>query len=132
MAHGVSGVVQVGTFLVGGSLVATGLTPHPLTELQVLLVSFGAGVLGGLTHALIEDVDWHWREYAKRMLASGLVAPGLVALAIIHVLPTSGLLHVVSASGIAGLAAFPVAKQIPKLAPKALREWWSKVFGGAP
>ena len=131
VAHGVSDAAQLGTLLLGSGLVATGLTPHPLTELQVLLVSVGVGVLGGLTHALIDDVDLHWREYIKRMMASGLLAPGLVALAIIYLLPTPGLLHVVSAAGPAGLAAYPLAKQIPKLAPKALREWWGRVFGGA-
>ena len=129
MAHGVSDAVQLGTLATGTALVSAGLTPHILTELQVLLVAWGCGILGGLVHALIEEIDWHWKEYAKRMLASGLVAPSLVAVAILYVLPSPSLLHVVSAAGPAGIAAYPLARLIPKLAPKALKKWWARTFG---
>ena len=102
----------------------------PLSDLQVISIAVGTGMMGGLVGALISDESLGWRVLSKRILASGLIAPALVALAMLQIGGDHRLLHVVAASGGVGLIAYPVAITLPKLAPTALRDAVKKWIGG--
>ena len=67
---------------------------------------------------------------SKRILASGLIAPALVVLAMLQMDTEHRLLHVFAASGGVGLVAYPVATTLPKLAPAAIRDAIKKWIGG--
>jgi hypothetical protein len=103
----------------------------PLSDLQVISIAVGTGMMGGLVGALISDESLSMRVLARRILASGLIAPALVAVAMLQIGNDYRLLHVVAASGSVGLIAYPVAITLPKLAPSALKDVVKKWLGGA-
>ena len=129
----ISGAAQVGWLVAAGGLLALGSSPTLLSEAQVLAIASGAGLAGGFVHAMFDDVDWHWREYAKRILASGMVAPAIVVAILVWglKLPHYSLLPVAAASGPAGIVAYPIARMLPRMAPKALRDWIERTWGGS-
>lgn len=101
----------------------------PLSDLQIVAISVGTGMMGGLVGALISDEALSPRVLAKRILASGLIAPALVVLAMLQLGTDHRMLHVVAAAGGVGLIAYPVATTLPKLAPTALREAFRRFMG---
>lgn len=133
VAHGAADAAQLTWLMASGGLLITGASSQThLSELQVIAVASGAGLAGGFVHALLDNVDWHWREYGKRILASGMVAPAVVLGLLVWglKLETFTLLPVVAAAGPAGIVSYPIAQLLPKLAPRALRDWFERNFGG--
>lgn len=111
--------------------VTIALAPQvPMTDLQVLSVSVGAGVIGGIGAALLSDDALTIRSVVKRMLASGMASGAMVAGAIIHFVPEPRLLAVGGLAMTAGLIAWPVSQALPKMAPALLRDAIKKWLGG--
>ena len=118
--------------LIGASLTVTAAAAPqgPLSDVQIIIIAVGTGMMGGLVGALISDEVLGWRVLAKRILASGLIAPALVVLAMLQMDTDHRLLHVFAASGGVGLIAYPVATTLPKMAPAAIRDAIKKWIGG--
>lgn len=126
----------IGLLLAGAALTQAAAAPQvPMSDQQVVVVAVSSGLIGGVVSTLMAEVALaNWREFIKRGLASGMIAPAIVAAAILYVLPAPTLLLVVAASGVAGLVAWPCAQLLPKLAPEALRNGikrWLSAGGGA-
>jgi len=102
----------------------------PMGDAQVLAVSIGSGLIGGLVSALVADVVLTPRELAKRMLASGMASGAMVAVAIVYTVSEPRLLLVAGMAMSAGLVAWPVSQMLPKLAPSILRDAIKKWLGG--
>lgn len=103
-----------------------------MSDAQVLGVSVGAGLMGGVISTLAEATrETHWSEWVKRAAASGMVAPAIVVVAILNLLPDRTLLVVTATAGVAGLVAWPVSQLLPRLAPAALRDALKGFIGGA-
>ncbi len=100
----------------------------PMDDVQVVIVSLSAGLIGGLIATLSSEATVTKRDLAKRMLASGMAAPGIVLLALVYYVPEPTLLKVVAISGVAGLVAWPVAESLPKLVPSALKTLLKRWF----
>ena len=120
------------TIAVYGTTVA--VAPQvPMSDSQVLVVSIGAGLVGGILSALISDGVLTAREVIKRMIASGMAAGAMVAGAIIYAIPEPRLLTVWGLALTAGLVAWPISQLLPKLAPAVLRDGLNKWLGrGGP
>lgn len=115
--------------LSGATVVTAVVAPQvPLSDVQILVLSVACGAIGGVVATLMSEDVITLRGMAMRGLASVLVAPGIVAVALIQSGLEPRLLTVAAAAGIAGMCAWPVAQLLPKLAPAKLREW----FGGPP
>lgn len=103
----------------------------PLGEIQLLAVTIGAGLMGGLVATLNAPEEISLRHLAKRCVAAGMVAPALVAGALFWSETTPTLFQAVAASCISGMVAWPVWEMTPpllrKLLPAAARKW----IGGA-
>jgi hypothetical protein len=111
-------------------LVTVAAPQGPLSDLQIIAISAGLGMAGGLVGALIGDEVMSPRNLAKRVLASGIVAPALVTLTLLQLEVESRLLHVVGVSGVVGIVAYPIATVLPKMAPAAIRDAIKKWIGG--
>lgn len=118
------------TIAASATLVAVAAPQGPLGDLQIIAISSGLGMAGGLFGALISDESLTPRNLSKRILASGIVAPALVTLAMMQLDADYRLLHVVGTSGVVGIIAYPIATTLPKLAPTALRDLVKKWLGG--
>jgi hypothetical protein len=117
--------------ITASTLVVTAAAPQgPLSDLQIILISSGLGMAGGLVGALISDEALIPRNLIKRILASGIVAPALVTLAMMQIEADYRLLHVVATAGIVGVVAYPIATVLPKMAPAAIRDLIKKWIGG--
>lgn len=127
----VSQDAAVGILIAASLAVTAAAAPQgPLSDLQIISIAVGTGMMGGLVGALISDEALSPRVLSKRILASGLIAPMLVVIAMLQVGTDHRLLHVVAASGGVGLIAYPVAITLPKLAPSVLRDTMKKWIGG--
>lgn len=98
----------------------------PLTDLQILVLSGACGAIGGVVATLMSEDVITLRGMAMRGLASVLVAPSIVAAALIQSGMEPRLLVVSAAAGIAGMCAWPIAQMLPSLAPARLREWFGR------
>lgn len=117
--------------IAASAMLVTVSVPHaPVSDLQIIGISAGLGMAGGLVGALIGDEALTPRNLIKRILASGIVAPALVTIAMMQAGVEFRLLHVVGTAGIVGVVAYPVATTLPKLAPTALRDAVKKWLGG--
>ena len=107
----------------------------PMSDERVLVVSIGAGLIGGLVSLLIDDVQLSKRELAKRMLASGMASGAMVAGVIVFYVPEPRLLQVGGLALTAGIIAWPISQLLPKLAPSvlknALKGWLKGWLGGS-
>ncbi len=113
------------------TLMVTVAAPQgPLSDLQIIAISSGLGMAGGLVGALISDESLNPRNLIKRILASGIVAPALVTLSLLQLEVEHRLLHVVATAGVVGIVAYPVATTLPKMAPTAIRDLIKKWLGG--
>lgn len=112
------------------SLIAAAAPQVPMGDEQVIAVSIGAGLIGGLVSTLASDLALSNRELSKRMLASGMAAPAIVAGAITLWVPVPTLFVVFALSGIAGLIAWPISQVLPKLAPSLLKDVLKKWLAG--
>ena len=102
----------------------------PLTDLQVLLVGVGAGIVGGIGSALIGDGTLTLRLVVSRMLASGMASGAMVAAYVIYWVPEPRLLAVGLAAMTAGLIAWPVSQAVPRMVPSLMRDALKKWLGG--
>ena len=118
-----------GAVLWAAAAVTAAAAPQaPLSDLQILIISVACGAIGGVVATLMSEDVITLRSMAMRGLASVLVAPGIVAAALIHFGAEPRLLVVSAAAGVAGMCAWPIAQLLPRLAPAKLREW----MGGPP
>ena len=119
--------------LSGALLLQAAAAPQvAMSDAQVLGVSVGCGLIGGVISTLADATrDTHWSEWVKRAMASGMVAPALVVVAILQLFPERTLLLVTASAGVAGLVAWPVSQLLPKLAPGAIRDALKGWIGGA-
>lgn len=101
----------------------------PMSDEQVVGISIGAGLIGGLVYTLVADGAMTARDLGKRSLASAMSAPAIVAVLLYKLQVEPRLFGVVAVAGIAGLSAWPLAQAIPKLAPQVFRDWLRKVLG---
>jgi hypothetical protein len=102
----------------------------PLTDVQVLGVGIGAGIVGGIGSALIGDGSLTVRLVVSRMLASGMASGAMVAAYVIYVVPEPRLLAVGLAAMFAGLIAWPVSQALPRMVPSLMRDALKKWLGG--
>ncbi len=103
------------------------LPQGPLSDEQMLGVSIGAGLFGGLVATLQQGQQLSIRELGLRSVASAMSAPAIVAVILWQLELTPRLFGVVAVAGIAGLVAWPLAQMVPKLVPKLVREWLSRI-----
>jgi hypothetical protein len=99
----------------------------PLSDEQMLGVSIGAGLVGGLVATLSPGNQLSLRELGLRSLASAMSAPAIVAAMLWHLELTPRLFGVVAVAGVAGLLAWPLAQLVPKMVPKLVREWLTRL-----
>ena len=128
MSH--DGAVVGALVAVAWATTAAAAPQVPLSDLQIILIAVGTGMMGGLVGALIADEPLSPRVLAKRILASALVAPALVVIAMMQIGTDHRMLHVVAAAGGVGLIAYPVATTVPRMVPSALREAIKRWIGG--
>ena len=102
----------------------------PLTDIQVLGVGIGAGIVGGIGSALIGDGTLTVRLVVSRMLASGMASGAMVAAYVIYWVPEPRLLAVGLAAMTAGLVAWPVSQALPKMVPALMRDALKRWLGG--
>jgi len=105
----------------------------PMSDEKVLIASIGAGLIGGLVSALIDDAPLTKRKLGARMLASGMASGAMVAGAIIYWVPEPRFLAVGGLALFAGIIAWPISQVLPKLAPSVLRDTlkgWAKTWIG--
>lgn len=97
----------------------------PLTDVQLLAVTVGSGLMGGLGATLSALGEISIRHLAKRCIASGMVAPAIVAGFLFwrDLQPT--LFQLWAISLVAGMAAWPGWALAKMLAP----EWLKKKMG---
>jgi len=105
----------------------------PMSDERVLVVSIGAGMIGGLVAALLGDSPLTKRKLGAMMLSSGMASGAMVAGAIIYLVPEPRLLAVGGLALTAGIIAWPISQLLPKLAPSVLRDTlksWAKTWIG--
>lgn len=102
-------------------------TEVPLGDLQLLAVTIGAGLMGGLVATLNAPEELSLRHLAKRCIASGMVAPALVAGVLLWSEAHPTLFQAVATSCISGMVAWPCWEisqpLMRKLLPAAARKW---------
>jgi hypothetical protein len=99
----------------------------PLSDEQMLGVSIGAGLFGGLVATLQQGQQLSIRELGLRSVASAMSAPAIVAVMLWQLELTPRLFGVVAVAGVAGLIAWPMAQMVPKMVPKLVREWLARM-----
>lgn len=106
----------------------------PMSDERVLVVSIGAGMIGGLVAALLGDSPLTKRKLGAMMLSSGMASGAMVAGAIIYWVPEPRLLAVGGLALTAGIIAWPISQLLPRLAPSVLRDalksWVKAWIGG--
>lgn len=102
----------------------------PLSDIQMLSVAVGSGLVGGFVATLMADEEISRRGLAKRMLASGMIAPALTLLALMWLGAHPTWLVVAAVSGPAGLFAWPIWELAPGLVRKYLPKAVEKRLGG--
>ena len=103
------------------------LPQGPLSDEQMLGVSIGAGLFGGLVATLQQGQQLSIRELGLRSVASAMSAPAIVAVMLWQLELTPRLFGVVAVAGVAGLIAWPMAQMVPKMVPKLVREWLARM-----
>lgn len=101
----------------------------PVSDWQLVIISCGAGLIGGFVMMLMSGSDLTAREIAKRVLASAMLAPGIVALVMMKFAEQPTPIVVFGIAGAAGLAAYPLAELVPKLAPSTARKLLKRWLG---
>lgn len=100
-----------------------------LGGLATVCVAASAGLMGGFLSTLWGVGAIRIRDLTSRMIASGMVSPGLVVGTIYIADVQQTVAIVLCASGIAGLAAYPIAQVIPKMSVKWFKELIKRVLG---
>lgn len=98
----------------------------PISDEQALIYGIAAGIVGGVLAGLMSKKQTPG-EYALRIIASGLGAPGLVWFCYLQHQDVLTVYPVFAASGFAGLFAWPallaMKNTIEKLSPTELKDW---------
>lgn len=119
----------------GYALVVAASPQVPMSDGRVLVVSIGAGMIGGLVAALLGDTTLTKKKIGAMMLSSGMASGAMVAGAIIYWVPEPRLLAVGGMALFAGIIAWPISQLLPKLAPSVLRDtlkgWVKTWIGGS-
>lgn len=92
-------------------------------------VAASAGLMGGFLSTLWGVGAIRVRDLTSRMIASGMVSPALVIGSIYLLKVPQTVALVLCCSGIAGLAAYPIAQIIPKMSVKWFKELIKRVLG---
>lgn len=100
-----------------------------LGGLATVCVAASAGLMGGFLSTLWGVGAIRIRDLTSRMIASGMVSPGLVVGTIYISDVQQTVAIVLCASGIAGLAAYPIAQIIPKMSVKWFKELILRMLG---
>lgn len=94
----------------------------PMSDERVLVVSIGAGLIGGLVSALLSDAPLTKRKLGAMMLSSGMASGAMVAGAIIYFVPEPRLLAVGGLALTSGMISWPISQWLPKIAPSVMRD----------
>ena len=96
---------------------------------ETVAVAASAGLMGGFLSTLWGVGAIRVRDLTSRMIASGMVSPALVIGSIYLLKAPQTVALVLCASGIAGLAAYPIAQVIPKMSVKWFKELILRMLG---
>lgn len=102
----------------------------PMSEIQVLIVSAGFGLFGGVVATLIEAGTIQARNLFLRMLASMMMAVSMVGGYFTWTEAQTTYLSVFALSGVSGMSAWHVTLAIPKLVPVVIKEALKRASGG--
>lgn len=93
-----------------------------LSEEQIVVISVATGALGGVLATLTSKEPFSIRELLSRMLASVLLAPATMYAVVWYMgdRPLT-LFPVMSAAGVAGMAAWPLSQHMPRFVPALMK-----------